>query len=68
MDEKIVNMIYCLHMNAKDKRRKEDVRKWLTEIEQCLKDCNNERKRYKEELDTIKQSLKTLTNLIKEEM
>ena len=60
-------MIHLIHIEAHDRRRKEWVRQFLSEIEKAFYDCNEERKRYKEKLDTIKRSLKTLENFIKEE-
>ena len=60
--EEYRNMIYCLHMNARDKRRKEDVRVVLAEVAQCLKDCNNERLQYKKELDDLKKCLKKIVD------
>lgn len=60
-------MIHLIHIEARDKRRSESVREFLKEVETAFWECNEERKRYKEELDTIKKSLQTISNFIKEE-
>ena len=62
-NEHVMNMIYCLHMNARDKRRKEDVRQFFSEMEVCLRDCNDERLQYKKELDDLKKCLKKIVDI-----
>lgn len=57
------NMIYYLHMNAKDKRYTESKRQFFSEMEQCLKDCDEERRKYKQELDELKKTLKKLVDI-----
>ena len=66
-NEEIMNMIYCLHMNSKDKRRSESMRSFFYEIEQCLTMCNKERIAYKNELTELKEHILAIQNIIKED-